>query len=49
MCLRELRFVRVCPLADVGEGVELAALEELEFHVGDVGQTAAGLNAGGAA
>ena len=42
----ELRLVRVCPLADVGEGVDLAeALEELEFDLDDVGQAAARLQA----
>ena len=42
----ELRLVRVCPLADIAERVDLAeALEELEFDMDDVGQAAARLQA----
>src|SRR3954453_18709758 len=39
---RELGLVRVCPLADVSESIQLTkALEVLEFDLNDVGQAAA--------
>src|SRR5690242_10296657 len=40
----ELRLMRVCPLADVGESVQLTeALKVLEFDLDDIGEATARL------